>query len=224
MFFRIATFVSAGVLAAHASWMLAAEIVRWPPPPFAGAVVAPAVERDQDKAAAAARLGVIRGDLWADDAILLAAGLQNDFAGGGATPAPAMLAAARAAAERAVRLAPHDSRMWLLIAAIASRLDWLDRRVEGPLKMSYYTAPNDPALMTLRLTIATRSEAIADPDLQLLVSGEIRTIIKGRPDLKPAIVAAHRNAVPPGRRFIEDVLGDLDPNLLAQVRARAAPP
>jgi hypothetical protein len=50
------------------------------------------------------------------------------------------------------RTAPNC--IWLLITAIDARLDWLDRRVGAPLKMSYYTAPNDAALMGLRLLIA----------------------------------------------------------------------
>ncbi len=222
--FRVAAFVSACVLGALASWILAAELARPPSPKFPAAVVAPAAEQDKDEAAAAARLGVIRGDLWADDAILQAAGMQIDFAAGGATAGSESLAAARAAAEQAVRLSPHDSRMWLLIAAIDARRDPSQRLVDGPLKMSYYTAPNDPALMKLRLIIATHSEAIADPDLQLLVRGEIRTIIKGVPDLKPALVAAYRGASAPGRRFIEDELAGLDSDLLAQIRVRGAPP
>jgi hypothetical protein len=221
-FFRIATFLAACVLAAYASWILAAEVVRSPSPPFIGAI--PATTQEQDRAAEAAQRGVIRGDLWAEDAILLAAGLQNDVAGGGLTPASDTLEAARTAAERAARLAPHDSRMWLLVAAIDSRLDWLDRRIEGPLKMSYFTAPNDPALMTLRLIIATRSNVIQDPDLQLLVSAEIRAIIKSRPDLRPSIIVAHRDALAPGRRFIESTLEDFDAELLAQIRAKGAPP
>src|ERR1700722_3741173 len=110
--------------------MLRPGAVRCPPRPFIGPI--PAATQEQDRAAEAARRGVIRGDLWAEDAILLAAGLQNDVAGGGITPASDTLEAARAAAERAARLAPHDSRIWLLIAAIDSRLDWLDRRIAGP--------------------------------------------------------------------------------------------
>jgi hypothetical protein len=68
-----------------------------------------------------------------------------------------------------------------------------------------------------------RSDAISDPDLQVLVSGEIRSILKNRPDLKPAIVDAYRDSGAPGRRFIEDVLGNLDPELQTFVRTRVAP-
>jgi hypothetical protein len=87
--------------------------------------------------------------------------------------------------------------------------------------MSYYTAPNDVALMALRLLIATHSEAISDLDLQLLVSAEIRTIVRNRPELKPAIAAAYRNALEPGRQFIEATLRDLDPEFFATIRLSA---
>jgi hypothetical protein len=215
---RIGAFVLGVLLGGYAAWMLTLDIMRPSPPSFpsVGAVSG----SDRDRAAAAAQLGVIRGDLWADEAILLASGLLDEAAAGTARPAPEALRAARDAAKRAVSLAPHDSRIWLLIAAIDARLE---HRPDAFLKMSYYTAPNDVALMALRLRIATGSEAISDPDLQVLVSGEIRSILKNKPDLKPAIVFAYRDARAPGRRFIEDALGSLDPEFLAIVRTRAAP-
>jgi hypothetical protein len=218
---RIAALVFAVLLGGYAAWMLTLAVMRPPQPSFpstaAGAV---STEADRDRAAGVARRGIIRGDLWADDAISLASGLLDERGREAARPPPVALEAARDAAERAVRLAPHDSRMWLLIAAVDARLG---RRPDAALKMSYYTAPNDVALMAPRLRIAIRSEAISDPDLQLLVSGEIRSILKSRPDLKAAIVDAYRDSGAPGRRFIEDVLGNLDPELQTFVRTQVAP-
>jgi hypothetical protein len=213
------------LLGLHAAWTLVPELARPPRPDFPAAGTHAAVAgNDLDRALFAATLAAVRGDLWADGAILRAGGLQDDLDLGKTGEAPAALADARAMAERAARLSPHDARIWLLIAAIDARLDWLDRRVGAPLKMSYYTAPNDAALMGLRLLIATRSEAIADPDLQVLVSGELRTIVKNEPDLKGAILAAHRDALPQGREFIEATLRDVDPDLLAAIRGRGAGP
>jgi hypothetical protein len=204
---------------------LAAELVRPSPPDFPAAGPRPAAASDDvNRAVLAATLAAVRGDLWADGAILLAGGLQEDIDAGKSGQLSASLSDARAMAEQAARLSPHDSRMWLMIAAIDARLDGLDRRVGAPLKMAYYTAPNDAALIGLRLLIATRSEAIADPDLQVLVSGEVRTIVKNRPDLKGAILAAHRDARPQGREFIEATLRDVDPDLLAAMLGRATGP
>jgi hypothetical protein len=190
---RIGAFALAVLLGGHAAWMLTLEMMRPSPRSFPIADTV-STNWDRDWAAAAAQLGVIRGDLWADDAILLASGLLDEKAAGTAGRAPQALEAARGVAERAARLAPHDSRMWLLLAAIDARLE---RRPEAMLKMSYYTAPNDVALMALRLQIATRSEAISDPDLQVLVSGEMRSILK-----KAGIEARDRLRLPgrPGNR------------------------
>jgi hypothetical protein len=91
--------------------------------------------------------------------------------------------------------------------------------VTGPLKMSYYAGPNEPSLIPLRISIATHSDSITDPELQILVGGEIRTIITRKPNLKPVIIDAYRNAPPEGRRFIETQVGELDPSLLASLRA-----
>src|SRR5258708_4587598 len=104
-----------------------------------------------------------------------------------------------------------------------SRLDFLNQKVAGPLKMSYYTGPNEIALIPLRILIATRSDAIADPDLQILVGGEIRTIITRKPESKPLILAAYRDALPEGKRFIESTVAALDPALLAAMRASNRP-
>jgi hypothetical protein len=84
--------------------------------------------------------------------------------------------------------------------------------------MSYYTAPNEIALIPLRIVIATRSDAITDADLQVLVGGEIRTIITRKPESKPLILAAYRNALPQGKRFIEEAVGEFDPALLTAIR------
>ena len=84
--------------------------------------------------------------------------------------------------------------------------------------MSYYAGPNELSLMPLRIKIATQSTAITDPELQILVGAEIRTIITRKPDLKPVIVAAYRNALPEGRRLIETQVRELDPGLLSSLR------
>ena len=132
----------------------------------------------------------------------------------------AALDSTRSVAVRAAALAPHDARAWLLIAEVDSQ--GLEHNAAGPLKMSYYTGPNELPLIPLRIDIATRTDAITDSELQILVGGEIRTIITRRPDLKPLIIAAYRSALPEGRRFIESQVGELDPGLLASIRATDA--
>jgi hypothetical protein len=199
-------------------WILLVELIR-PHLPFfsTDAASAEAAAAHQRVASAAAWIGLFRGSLWTDYAITLA---PNLAAAAAREPSPATLASldgARTAAVLAAELAPHDARAWLLIAEADLRR--LDHNVARALKMSYYTGPNELALIPSRIDTATRSDAIADSDLQILVSGEIRTIIMRKRDLKPLILAAYRNALPEGKRFIEDQVGDLDPALIASLRA-----
>jgi hypothetical protein len=209
---------SAICLGVYAGWSLTAEIVRPPRPSFpAERTSTQASAATQTQAAIAASIGIIRGDLWADDAIILGAGLENDTLNPGPLTIPTALAA-RAAAEKAAALEPCDSRMWLLIALTYAQTELRNPRIEATLIMSYLSAPNSTALMPLRLLLAVRSEGIANPDLQILVSGEIRAIVRGRPGLRSAIVAAYRNANPVGREFVTNTLRDLDPELLAVAR------
>jgi hypothetical protein len=209
---RLGAFVFAGVLGLHGFWVLAAALERAMPPPFPNTDSAP--QRNQARARTAAQFGVVRGDLWADDALWMAA--STPLAVTAEISAP-VLAELGAAASRAASRAPHDSRLWLLLAAVESRRPEQSDDTGPTLKMSYYTEPNDPALMPLRLAIALRSEAIADPDLQILVSAELRAIINDHPALKPAITGAYSTASAPGQHFIESALSNLDPELLAQL-------
>jgi hypothetical protein len=218
--FRASLLAFAGVLAMLALWILAAEIIRPDIPYFpanARDVVAAADHRG--RAGMAASLGVIRGDLWASYAISLAADFLSN-----AKDTPNVQPAdgaddAGATAIKAARLAPADSRIWLLMAIINARLDGIGRGILEPLKMSYYTGPNDAVLIPLRLAVTTRSTAIADPELQDLARREIRTVVIRRPDLRPALSAAYHEASPEGRRFIETEVGNLDRNLLTAIRA-----
>jgi hypothetical protein len=214
---KLGAAIFAAILGLAATWLLLVELVRptWPRLPIdespAKAAVAPA-----GAAAIAAWVGLIRGSLWADYAEALAPNLSAASTG---WESPARLAAlnrARGAAVRAVELAPHESRAWLLIAAV----DVFDsqRNVSGPLKMSYYTGPNELSLIPLRIATTMRSAAIAEPEVQVLAAGEIRTIITHKPDLKRFLIAAYRNALPEGKRFIEGQVSELDPALLTSLR------
>jgi hypothetical protein len=217
---RFGLVMSGAILIVYAAWILAVEIVRpslRPVFPFERGN-ASHLEYDQTRAAAAASIGVIRGDLWADDAILLAEGVQDEITAAKPVTNPDTLEAVRTVAEKAAMLSPHDSRIWLLIAVISARIDPLDHRVGRSLMMSYFTGPDTAALMPLRLVVATRSDVVSDPDFQILVSGEIRTIIRSKPELKSAILFAYRSALPAGKEFIANTLRDLDPELLAVAR------
>jgi hypothetical protein len=216
---RLTATVYAAVLGVSALWLLTAELVRSASPFFPeDASTAQAAAAQRGAAAVAAWIGLVRGNLWTDYAVTLVPGEPTADA---AAASLQSLQGTRLAAMRGAELAPYDARAWLLLADVDSR--GLDHKATGPLKMSYYTAPNAVSLIPLRVNIATRTDAITDPDLQILVGGEIRTIITRKPDLKSAIVKAYRDALPEGRRFIEAEVGELDLGLLASFRAMNPP-
>jgi len=205
--FRASVFILAIVLVVQSAWLLGAEFFHSTLPYFQQyRAEGKQAAADRSTAVLAASIGWLRGELWADAAIALASGPASNIAG------------ARTFAERAARLSPHDSRVWLLLAALDSRLRQPIHKISNELKMSYYTGPNELALTPLRLRIATGSTVISDADLKSLVAQEIRTIILQHQDKKSSILAAYRGASPEGKKFIEATVGDLDKNLLAALR------
>jgi hypothetical protein len=215
--FRVGTAIFAVALGAAAIWLLLVQIFR-PALPFfpEDAATAEAIASHRGSAGLAARIGFFRGNLWSDYALTLEPVLRG-LTGPDGAPLIALLDDTRSAATRAVRLAPFDARAWLLIAAVNSQA--IDRDPTGALKMSFYAAPNELSLIPLRIRIATRSNAIADPEIQTLLGAEIQNIVTRAPALKTQIIAAYRNALPEGRLFIETQVGQVDPSLLVSLRA-----
>jgi hypothetical protein len=218
--FRGIALTFAFVLGCQATWILDSEFYRpalpgFPDNPQAAATAA----ANQKRAALAASLGVIRGDLWAEDALTYLDLFLKDDRGDARVQDSDTINRARDVANRALTLAPHDARIWLLLAAIDSRSSSLNRKASAALRMSYYTGANEIELIPLRLLLAARSDALGDKDFQQLVRHDIRTVVTRKPELKPAIVAAYRDAPPLGRQFIEDTLEDIDPALRARLEA-----
>jgi hypothetical protein len=213
---RIGVLVFAAILGLQALWLITTEALRPNVSHFPMNTEVSGVRRFA--AAAAAHIGAIRGDLWADYAAILLANLPPEPEG---DSAGSPTVKGRAVALTAAKLEPAHSRNWLLLALVESRLNRPADDVLGLLKMSYYTGPNDTAIMPLRLEIATRSAAIADPELQDFVGRDIRTMVVRRPDLKPALIAAYGKASSEGKRFIEAKVNDLDRDLSETIRRAA---
>jgi hypothetical protein len=169
----------------------------------------------------AAEFGMVRGDLWTVAAITAAS--PTLFAATGSSPERASLAEVenmRAIADRAAKLSPHDSRIWLVLAGLDFRIDGKNPRGTETLKLSYYTGPNEISLMPLRLLLAVGSNAIFDEEVQSLVPLDMQRIMTQRPDLKPAIALAYNHALPKGREIIEAALKVADPSFLATIAVR----
>lgn len=218
---RIVLWSFAAFLVVQAAWLLSVEVVR-PHLPYFPADRSSAVAAQSKRAQAnlAAVFGGMRGELWVDDAVTLAAGPISEILGGRPLDEPGILERAEAAALRAARLSPHDSRAWLLLASTALQLKRPDRVIAADLKMSYYTGPSEAALMPLRSRIATRIDLGGDDELQVLVAQDLRTMVLRRPELKPDIAAAYAQASPAGKHLIETTIATLDPALLGTIRGR----
>src|ERR1700738_4543015 len=104
---------------------------------------------------------------------------------------------AQAVVIRTLSNAPHESRLWLALALLRSRLN---QPHGDALKMSYLTGPLSLDLIPRRLA----SDAMVDEDLQELAAGDIRLILTARRDIQGAIVGAYRQASSIGKKFIEE--------------------
>jgi hypothetical protein len=132
----------AGILGLSSVWILTTELVR-PTLPFfpndAEAIGAAAAH--QSAAKAAAWIGLIQGKLWTGYAMTVAPDLSGELAGKAPIPSLEALDSTRFAAAKAAEFAPSDARAWLLLAGANFRQ--FSQRTAGPLKMSYYTGPNE---------------------------------------------------------------------------------
>jgi hypothetical protein len=212
--FRLYVTIFAVVLGLQAAWLLSAELIRVPLPFFpSDKTEIEYMSAHRDRAATAAWIGWLRGDLWADYAFTADSRLLNDAGARAANDQTELMS------ERALARAPYDSRLWLLLSAINVESGWKNDKTLAQLKMSYYTAPNDTRLIPLRIPIALQSQAIGDEEMQGLVAHEIRSLIQHKPELKPIIAMAYRGASSAGRHFIEEKLAELDRKFLIELQA-----
>jgi len=211
---RVALTLFGVFLSAQAAWILLAERHRLNhirlPVDGKTATIALA---EQDKIKQAASLAVVRGDLWAESAFTYGNLLWLDAGDQLNTEALKTLT-------RALRYSPHRGDVWLMFAALANKYKWSGYQPSLLLKMSYYTAPNELALLPLRLDVSLHAKgAIDDAELKDMVRRDISVILTRAPALKPALVAAYRSALPQGKVFAERVISEIDPGYLGVVRA-----
>jgi hypothetical protein len=213
--FRKFLLVFASTLGIAGGWILISEMARPPLIGFPTDQDYPAAADQRPRATLAARLGLVRGDLWAElffsfaDSILLRSG--RDFS------AITTLNEAEPAARRALAYAPYRSEVWLLLADMAEKYELPNPKSSAALTMSYYTAPYNLALTPFRLAVATRGDALSDPDLQQFVEQDLRMIFAGKPEQRSAVVAAYTTASTEGRRLIERIIREVDPSFLASL-------
>lgn len=216
--FRVTVFAFACCLFGLAAWVLAAELLRPAGIEFTTDPKSAASMYERRNAAVmAAEVGLVRGDLWAEASF--ASGdiiWSEDKNASSAVP----FERTRALTEQAIAYAPYVSRLWLLLAGNYFRFDWLNEKASASLKMSYYTGSNTIAIVPARLMLAVQSHALDDDEFQELVRHDIRIAVNHKSELMPALVAAYNNAPSSGRQFIEKAVAEIDPGMLAPIRAQ----
>jgi hypothetical protein len=214
--FRKVLIAFAVTLAIAGTWTLISELARAPRIGFPIDQNYQAAADQRWKAALAARVGMVRGDLWAElffsfaNSILI----RGDPNFGAIETLNEGLPAGR----RALMYAPFRSDVWLLLAEMAKDYELQTPNEATALTMSYYTAPYNPALTPLRLSVATRANAVRDPTLKQLVEQDLQMILTSKPHLRPAVLAAYATASAEGKRLIESAVEQMDPSFLAWLK------
>jgi len=186
---------------------LAAELVR-PAGPFVPSsnqsLPSPAAV---SAAARATMIAPFRANLKADDAAIRAAQVL-------ATKSPGDLVAnqaAQAAAKNALAIGPHDARTWLTLALLRAHGNLGDTLIIEPLKMSYFTGPNQVGLLPARVNLVSSISSINDPDLQELAASDVRAILTRFPNLRPLLVTAYAQGSAAGRKLLDESVKTVDP-------------
>jgi len=214
--FRKILVLFAITLAIAGAWTLISESARAPRVGFPIDQNYQAAADQRWKAGLAARVGMVRGDLWAElffsfaNSILIRGG--PDFG------AIETLNEALPAARRALVYAPFRSEVWLLLAGMAKDYELQTPNAATALTMSYYTAPYNQALTALRLSLATRGNAVRDAALRQLVEQDLQIILTSKPHLRPAVLAAYATASAEGKHVIESVVEETDPSFLTRLK------
>ncbi|WP_407193997.1 hypothetical protein [Bradyrhizobium sp. STM 3566] len=137
---------------------------------------------------------------------------------GGGPAAPMVLA-------RALQYSPLRGDLWLMLAALSREQRSADYDVAALLKLSYYTAPNDLALLPLRLTVALGEVSVAsEPELRELVQRDVRIALTKQPSLRPALIAAYQSASADGKGLVDNLISEWDSAALQSMRKEIRAP
>jgi hypothetical protein len=101
---------------------------------------------------------------------------------------------------------------WLLLAGLNVRFPYPGFDALELLKMSYYTGPNEQALVPLRLRIAVQLDASKDIEMRQFISRDVRMLLAQ--NRKSTISEAYKVASTASKRFIESIIRDIDPPAL----------
>jgi hypothetical protein len=216
---RVALMSFCVVCALQAAWIVVPELQR------RGTIYMPVDARaasiarfERDNAERAAGYALVRGDLWAESAFTYSGLLWTDAT----KPVEPSIGLEQNRAmtdlERALKYSPHRGDVWLLLAGLSQRYDWSGFDPASLLKMSFYTAPNELALVPQRIMVAARTTGIEDQEIQDMIKRDIRLLLARGADPNTVLAAAYRNASAKNRPFIERFVSEIDPRSAASMR------
>jgi hypothetical protein len=214
--FRPSAFLVSAFVGAVSIANLTAEVLRPAIPPLS--LKGSTLPRPEQVASAslASKIAPFRSDLKGDYALALG----EQVLGSGAAQKSANEPAARLAIENALRIGPHDSRLWLVLALVQTRNNPADPLLTEALKMSYLTGPNRPEMIPVRLRAATASNALNDVDLAELAQGDVRATLSQRPEQRLVLVDDYRRASDVGKKFLEESVKTIDPGFVDTLRSQ----
>jgi hypothetical protein len=215
--FRIVTLLFAALLGLQCVWIILAELLRAGVDqlPTDASTAAAAIGK-RDRAARAAEVGVIRGELWAQLAFTYADLMFDDKRE--APDTMQKLTRARVDLEHALYDAPAQPGAWLLRAGLALRYPSLGLDAVESLKMSYYTGPTELELIPLRLRFTALSNITNDVEMRQFLRRDLRLLLAR--NQQSAIADAYNGASAPGKRLIEQTLDDIDHGAADSLRTR----
>jgi hypothetical protein len=194
---------------------LLAEFLRSAPLPLPSRTSTAPTSEQISSAGRATAIAPFRSDLKAEYAVALAGQtLKSEDAGQAQSDATA-----QNAVKNALKIGPHDSRMWLVLALLQARSNLGDSLIAESLKMSYLTGPNRAELIPIRLDAVTLSNSLNDADLNELARGDVRVILTQFPDQRQALVNDYVRGSAIGKAFLEASARMFDPKFADSLRS-----
>ena len=194
---------------------MAAELLRPAPVPLPSRTSAAPTFDQVSSADQASAIAPFRSDLKADYAAALAGRtLKSEYTRGAPGDGPA-----QNAVKSALKMGPHESRMWLVLALLQARSNLGDSLIAESLKMSYLTGPNRTELIPARLDTVTLHQSLNDADLKELARGDVRIILTQLPDQRQALLNDYLRGSSIGKTFLEESARMFDPKFADSLRS-----
>jgi hypothetical protein len=192
---------------------LVAEFLRPAAFPLRSSIITTRALDQVESTRQAAEIAPFRSDLKADYAVALA--------GQAFKSAPVVQSdeIAQNAVKDTLKIGPHDSRAWLILALLQARSNLGNSPIVESLKMSYLTGPNRAELIPARLESVTLHQSLNDADLKELARGDVRIILTLLPDQRQTLVNDYLRASSVGKAFLEESARTFDPKFADSLRS-----